>query len=72
MMSQIGVVSNPDREFFSSRCTKSQHGMCLGKTKRGDGICKCPCHTLTTLERLHLKNYRCKIHDNYFKRMEKL
>lgn len=50
-MSQVNVsrygytVSvNPDRHLFSSRCSKAQHGMCKGITKRGDGFCKCSCH----------------------------
>jgi hypothetical protein len=38
------IVGHPLRSLFSSRCSKSQHGMCTGITKRGNGNCPCDCH----------------------------
>ncbi len=39
------IVGHPLRSLFSSRCSKSQHGMCSGVTRRAeDGVCPCDCH----------------------------
>jgi len=43
------VCVNPQRNEFSSRCSKSQHGNCNGKvlkSRSSDGICPCECHVI--------------------------
>ena len=69
------MVNHVERCNFSSRCSKSQHSMCKGRVSKQrclDGLCKCPCHSVFTIsEKLHLTNYRCKKHDDYFKRLDK-
>ncbi len=44
---RLEICVHPLRVKFSSRCSKSQHGMCSGKVNKKrceDEICKCPCH----------------------------
>lgn len=42
-------VMHPDRKFFSSYCSKTQHKNCKGivrKSRCESGRCPCPCHKI--------------------------
>jgi len=44
-ISNYDIVTHPKRHLFSSRCSKSQHSLCSGITKRTEtGLCPCDCH----------------------------